>query len=282
MKNRLLAANIEYYRPTTIDEAVEQFFMLKKENKNPMYYSGGTEILTLGRLNLIQPGAVIDIKAIKETLSHEFYQDHFIFGASLPLTYIEEKNVFPLLTQTSVEIADHTARNKITLGGNLCGEIFYREVVLPFLLCDCKVAVAGKDGLKTLPIAQIFNKTFQLEAGQFLVQLFIDKKYLSLPFITIKKRQQWETGYPLLTVASIEVNHQIRFAFSGLCPFPFRSQRMETELNKTNLPVEKRIDNAIEHIPTPILHDLEGSKEFRLFVLRNILTDIILEMEGKR
>src|SRR3954465_314260 len=120
----MLAANIEYYRPTTMNEAVEQFFTLKKENKDPMYYSGGTEILTLGRLNLIQPGAVIDIKVIKETLSHEFHQDHFIFGASLPLTYIEESNVFPLLTQTSIGIADHTARNKITLGGNLCGEIF--------------------------------------------------------------------------------------------------------------------------------------------------------------
>ncbi|MEH7180146.1 FAD binding domain-containing protein [Neobacillus vireti] len=278
----MLAANIEYHRPTTINEAVEQFFMLKKENKYPMYYSGGTEILTLGRLNFIQTGAVIDIKAIKETLSHEFDQDHFIFGASLPLTYIEESNIFPLLTQTSVGIADHTARNKITLGGNLCGVIFYREAILPFLLCDCQVVVAGKDGLKTLPIQQIFNKTFQLEEGQFLVQLFVEKKYLSLPFVTIKKRQQWDTGYPLLTVACIQVDHQIRFAFSGLYPYPFRSQRVETELNKTNLPVEKRIDNAIAQLPTPILHDLEGSKEFRLFVLRNTLTDMILEMEGRK
>ncbi|MEH7272481.1 FAD binding domain-containing protein [Neobacillus vireti] len=278
----MLAANIEYYRPTTINEAMEQFFLLKKENKYPMYYSGGTEILTLGRLNLIQPGAVIDIKAIKETLSHEFYQDHFVFGASLPLTYIEEKNIFPLLTQTSMGIADHTARNKITLGGNLCGEIFYREAVLPFLLCDSEVVLAGKEGQKIFPIQEIFNKTFQLEEGQFLVQLFIEKKYLSLPFVTIKKRQQWETGYPLITLACIKVENQLRFAFSGLCPFPFRSQRVETELNKTNLPVEKRIDNAIAQLPTPILHDLEGSKEFRLFVLRNTLTDMILEMEGRK
>ncbi|NYE08691.1 CO/xanthine dehydrogenase FAD-binding subunit [Bacillus niacini] len=277
----MLAGNIEYYQPSTVNEAVEQFFILKKENKLPMYYAGGTEILTLGRLNIIHPGAIIDIKAIKETLSHESYQEHFIFGASLPLTYIEEKNIFPLLTQTSMEIADHTARNKITIGGNVCGNIFYREAVLPFLLCDSTVVVAGKEGQKTHPIQDIFNKTFQFEEGQFLIQLLIEKKYLTLPFITIKKRQQWETGYPLITVACIKIENQLRFAFSGLCPFPFRSQKVETELNNTLLPKEERINHAIEQLPTPVLNDVEGSKEYRLFVLRNTLKEMIVEMEEK-
>jgi CO/xanthine dehydrogenase FAD-binding subunit len=277
----MLAGNIEYYQPSTVNEAVEQFFILKKENKLPMYYAGGTEILTLGRLNIIHPGAIIDIKAIKETLSHESYQEHFIFGASLPLTYIEEKNIFPLLTQTSMEIADHTARNKITIGGNVCGNIFYREAVLPFLLCDSTVVVAGKEGQKTHPIQDIFNKTFQFEEGQLLVQLLIEKKYLTLPFITIKKRQQWETGYPLITVACIKIENQLRFAFSGLCPFPFRSQKVETELNNTLLPIEERINHAIEQLPTPVLNDVEGSKEYRLFVLRNTLKEMIVEMEEK-
>ncbi|MHC0038552.1 FAD binding domain-containing protein [Pseudoneobacillus sp. C159] len=277
----MLAANIEYYKPMTIEEAVEQFSRLIKENKYPMYYGGGTEILTLGRLNLIQPGAVIDIKAIKETLAHEFHHENFIFGANLPLTYIEEKNTFPLLTQTSIGIADHTARNKITLGGNLLGKIFYREAILPFLICDSKAVIAGYNGQKTFPILQIFNETIQLEEGQFLVQLFIEKKYLTLPFVVLKIRQQWETGYPLLTVASMKVENQLRFAFSGLCPFPFRSQEVEAELNKTFLPIEKRIENAIEHLPSPVLDDLEGSKEYRLFVLRNTLIEIINELEGK-
>ncbi len=265
----------------TIKEALETFYFLKAKNKRPIYYAGGTEIITLGRLNLVETDALIDIKDLKECQSFEFNEGYLISGAALSLTHIEEKNLFPLLSKSSMEIADRTARNKITLGGNLCGQIFYREAVLPFLLCDSQVIVAGYNGVEAFPIEQIFNQTLQLQDGQLLVQLLTEKKYINLPYISTKKRQQWDTGYPLLTIASIKSDNQLRFAFSGLCPFPFRSKQMEAELNNTNLSVEERIQKAIQFIPGEVLDDVEGSKEYRLFVLRNTLEEIILEMEGR-
>ncbi|WP_178076322.1 FAD binding domain-containing protein, partial [Pseudomonas sp. 2822-15] len=78
---------------------------------------------------------------------------------------------FPLLTKTSKDVADHTARTKITLGGNICGNIFYREVVLPFLLTDSQVIIAGPKGYRTESINHIFNQVLQLERGEFLVQI---------------------------------------------------------------------------------------------------------------
>ncbi|MFD2443913.1 FAD binding domain-containing protein [Bacillus sp. CGMCC 1.16607] len=277
----MLSINTEYYKPQNIKEATELFFSLKAEDKRPIYYSGGTEILTLERLNLIQAGALIDIKGIPECTTFEIRDNLLILGSALPLTSIEEKNLFPLLTKTSMGIADRTARNKITLGGNICGIIFYREAVLPFLLTNSFVKIADTNGEQQVPIHDVFNQTLQLKEGQFLTQVLTEKVDLQLPFISVKKRQQWETGYPLLTIASMKKENQLRFAFSGLCPFPFRSSQMEAELNKTEVPVEERITKAIEHIPHPILDDLEGSKDYRLFVLRNTLTDIFFEMEGK-
>ncbi|MEH7251868.1 FAD binding domain-containing protein [Neobacillus niacini] len=277
----MLSANIEYFKPATIEEAVELFLLLKSEKKHPLYYGGGTEILTLGRLNLIETEAIIDIKGIRECLSFHFNQDSLITGAALSLTNIEDKNFFPLLTAASMGVADHTARNKITLGGNICGQIFYREAVLPFLLCDSKVVIAGGNGIQTFAINEIFNQTLQLEEGHFLLQLLTDKKYMNLPFVCIKKRQQWETGYPLLTIAAIKIEQQLRFAFSGLCPFPFRSKRLEEELNKISLSIEERINNALPYIPKSVLDDVEGSKDYRLFVLRNTLKDIMMDLEGR-
>ncbi|PGL69871.1 FAD binding domain-containing protein [Bacillus sp. AFS055030] len=277
----MLSSNIEYFKPATIKEALELFYFLKANNKRPIYYSGGTEILTLGRLNLVETDSLIDIKDLKECQLLEVNQDYLITGASITLTEIEEKNLFPLLSKTSMEIADRTARNKITLGGNLCGQIFYREAILPFLLCDSQVIVAGYNGLEAFPIEQIFNQTLQLQDGQLLIQLVTEKKYMNLPNMSIKIRQQWDTGYPLLTIASIKLDNQLRFAFSGLCPFPFRSKQMETELNNTNSSVEERIQKAIQFIPGEILDDVEGSKEYRLFVLKNTLEKIMIEMEGR-
>lgn len=277
----LLSSNIDYYKPTTIKEALELFYFLKAKNKRPIYYAGGTEIITLSRLNLVETDALIDIKELKECQLFEFNETYLISGAVISLTEIEEKNLFPLLSKTSMEIADRTARNKITLGGNLCGQIFYREAILPFLLCDSQVVVAGYNGVEAFPINQIFNQNLQLQDGQILIQLLTEKKYINLPFMSIKKRQQWDTGYPLLTIASIKSDNQLRFAFSGLCPFPFRSKQMEAELNNTNLSVEERIQKAIQFIPGEVLDDVEGSKEFRLFVLKNTVEEIMNAMEGR-
>ncbi|MEH7347788.1 FAD binding domain-containing protein [Gottfriedia acidiceleris] len=277
----MLSSNIEYYKPMTIKEALETFYFLKAKNKRPIYYAGGTEIITLGRLNLVETDALIDIKDLSECQLFEFNEDYLISGAVISLTEIEEKNLFPLLSKASMEIADRTARNKITLGGNLCGQIFYREAVLPFLLCDSQVIVAGFNGIEAFKIEQIFNQNFQLQDGQFLIQLLTDKKYINLPYICIKKRQQWDTGYPLLTIASIKTDNLLRFAFSGLCPFPFRSKQMEVELNNTNLSIEERIQKALQFIPGEVLDDVEGSKEYRLFVLKNTIEEIMIDMEGR-
>ena len=270
----------EYYRAASIQEAIQLFYQLRQENKYPMYYSGGTEIITLKRVNIIQPGAIIDIKGIPECHTHELNEQFLITGAALPLTLLENLNFFPLLTKTARGVADHTARNKITLGGNICGQIFYREAVLPFFLADSYVLIAGYDGIKSMPIHTIFNQNLHLEEGQFLLQLMTEKIYLDLPYFVLKRRQQWESGYPLITFAAMKKDQQIRVAFSGLCPFPFRSEKVESELNNSQLPFEERINRAIIHLPSPILDDVEGSKEYRIFVLKQTLFDILMELEG--
>ncbi|MGG3889800.1 FAD binding domain-containing protein [Metabacillus fastidiosus] len=276
----MLSTNPEYYKPASIDEAVELYSSLKEKEKKPVYYSGGTEILTLGRLNLVDAGALIDLKNIPECLAHEKNEKELITGSCLTLTEVEEKNYFPLLTAASSEVADRTARNKITLGGNICGRIFYREAVLPFLLADSDVHIASTEGVKTYPILSVFDESLQLKEGQFLTGISTDVHYLSLPYIHIKRRKQWETGYPLLTAACLKINGQLRFAFSGLCPFPFRSFEMEMELNR-NIANEEKVRNTISYVPSPILDDVEGSRAYRLFVLKNILLDILREMEER-
>ncbi|WP_066288050.1 FAD binding domain-containing protein [Bacillus sp. FJAT-29937] len=275
------AIDVEYYQPRSLQEAIEIFYQLSQEQKQPMYYAGGTEIITFRRLNLVSPGAIIDIKGIPECKVFEV-NDNFLFtGAGVSLTFIADNNHFPLLSKTSRGVADHTARNKITIGGNICGQIFYREAVLPFLLTDSYIVTAGYEGVKSLPIHQVFNQSLSLNEGQFLVQLMTEKSYLELPHLTIKKRQQWETGYPLITFAAIKKDDEMRIAFSGLCPFPFRSLEVERELNNKSVPFDERINNSIKYLPSPILSDVEGSKEYRLFVYKNTLMDILIELEGK-
>lgn len=276
----MISYDFEYYKPLTLEEALQLFQELKRQEKDPIFFSGGTEIITLGRLNQVRTGAVIDIKDIPECCVLERNQQSLIIGAANTLTTIEESHLFPLLSKTVSEIADRTARNKITIGGNICGRIFYREAVLPFLLTGSQVVIASSEGNRTVPINEIFKGQLLLEPGELLVQIETKKNDLDLPFVSMKRRRQWDTGYPLITVAALKADRDIRVAISGLTHFPFRAIQMEAALNRTDLSFEQRAELAISHLKVPVLNDTEGSSDYRLFVLKNTLQDVLMELGG--
>jgi CO/xanthine dehydrogenase FAD-binding subunit len=271
----MLSFDFDYYKPVTLNEAVDLYQSMDRNGKKPMFISGGTELITLGRINLAYTEAVIDLKDIAESKVMQFEGEYLVFGSTLTLTKIEEANLFPLLTKTASEVADHTSRGKITLGGNICARIFYRETVLPFLLTDSLVRIVGPKGIKVAPINDIFQEQLQLKNSEFLVQIATDKRFIDAPFISIKRRQQWDTGYPLITVAALKVGEDVRVALSGLCQFPFRSKKVEAILNNREWTIEDRVGGALAKLPGPILNDVEGSSEYRLFVLRNLLHDVL-------
>jgi len=271
----VLPFDFDYYKPATLQEAIELYVSLHQQGKQPMFFLGGTELITLGRIDLLYTEAAIDLKNIPEAHVIHVTDNQLILGSALTLTKIEEANIYPLLTKTVSEVADHTARGKITLGGNICAQIFYREAVLPFLLADSQVILAGPEGIRNVPINDIFHEDLKLNPGEVLVQLVTDKRAIEAPYISIKRRQQWETGYPLITIAGLAINNRIRIAISGLCPFPFRSLEVEGLLNNRQISMEERIGKAIEILPQPILDDVEGSADYRLFVLKNLMFDVM-------
>lgn len=277
----MISYDFEYYKPHTIEEATQLYVNLKSQGKKPTYFCGGTEIITLGRVNRIVTGAVIDIKGILDCHVLKLEENQLTIGAANTLTKVNESNYFPLLSKTIIEIADHTARNKITLGGNICANIIYREAVLPLLLTDSKVVIAGPTGVKVVFIHEVFQQQFQLNEGEFIVQVKIDRSYFDLPYVSVKKRRQWDIGYPLITVSAIKIDGQIRIAFSGLCSYPFRSEKIEMDINNRQLSPQARIDQVINDLPNPILEDVHGSAQYRIFVLRNTLSDILNVFEGE-
>jgi CO/xanthine dehydrogenase FAD-binding subunit len=272
--------DFEYYHPSTIEEAVRLFRTLDADGKHPIYYSGGTEIITLARLGQIEMGAVIDIKGISECRVYGFREQDLVIGSSVTLTLLSEVPEFPLLGVTGSRVADHTARNKITIGGNICGEIMYREAVLPLLLAESRVAIAGSNGVRTVPILDVFRQRLLLGRGEWLVQIITDQRMLHLPFFSVKKRKLDIIDYPLLTLSALKTGDFIRVAFSGLSSYPFRSAEVEDILNDRNSPPEERIQRAIQKLPAPVLDDWLGSADYRIFVLKNTLADMFAALEG--
>lgn len=274
----MIPFDFAYYQPNTIEEAVSMYQHLIKKGEKPLYYSGGTEIISMARLNQVYMDAVIDIKKIPECNVLSFRENDYIIGAAKTIVDIEEDYSFPLLADCAGELADHTTRTKITIGGNICGEIYYREGVLPFLLCDSEVVIGGAEGARTVPIEDVFQKRLHLQEGEFLIQIKTEKKYLSFPYVSIKKRKYELIDYPLVKVVAVLVNGEIRVAFTGVCDYPFRSKEIENIINNPLISRQDKILKAIQSMP-PILDDILGSAEYRKFVLGLAMEEVFQKLE---
>ncbi|MDR7857164.1 FAD binding domain-containing protein [Tissierella sp.] len=270
----MIPFDFEYYKPETLDEAINLFNRLESDGKKPIYYGGGTEFISMARMNNRYTEAVVDIKAIPECNIYKIIKNELVLGSAITLTQIAEENLFPLLSMTVQRIADHTIQGKITLGGNLLGTIIYKEALLPLLLSNSEILLANKDGKKRVSLDSICNKGIQLEKGTMIVQVIINKKFLSMPYLHMKRTKNEKIDYPLLTIAALKDNDKISIAFSGLCEYPIRSTQIEDILNDNSYSIDNRINKIIQNLPYELLNDISGSSEYRKFVLKGTLLEV--------
>ncbi|MNW46707.1 Carbon monoxide dehydrogenase medium chain [compost metagenome] len=275
----MIPFDFEYYQPNSVEEAIQTIHLMADGGQRYMFYNGGTEFITFARLNQIVVDAVIDIKQIPECNVLQIHEGQAVIGAAVTLNKIISSGLFPLLGEVVKRVADHTSRNKITIGGNISSQLMYREGILPLLLCDAKVKLNGRKGETVIPLNDVFQKEMKLEQDQFLVQILVEKDFLELPFVAWKKTKMTKVGYPIVSIAALVKHHFIRLAFSGVCEYPFRSTEVEALLNDPSLPVEERIHRITTYLPSPIIEDTQGSDAYREFVLKNALRETIEALE---
>ncbi|OCT15281.1 xanthine dehydrogenase [Paenibacillus pectinilyticus] len=276
----MISYDFDYYKPTTYQEAVHIYQQAEANGQEPLYYAGGTEIISMARLMQLRTGAVIDIKAVPECNVLHIYGEQLVIGAAITLTTLSESPIFPLLADTARRIADHTNRNKITVGGNLCGKFIYREALLPFLLADSQVVLMGPNGIRHVSVHQVLNGQPQLAKGELVLQILTDKRVIDLPYFTVKKTKMEKIDYPIVRISALRTKEGIRIAFSGVSAVPFRSRMIEDILNEVSLPLEERIERIIRIWPFPILNDILSSAAYRTFVLRNTIIETVAALEG--
>lgn len=278
----MICFDFVYCRPSTLKEAADACVQLQKENKSPLYYGGGSEIITMCRVGAIRPSAVIDIKNIPECNRLSSDGERIHIGAACTLNQIKSSGLFPLLALACGRIADHTNQNRITLGGNLCGSIIYRETSLPLLASDAEVTLFGPRGERTIPLCGVFNGKLCPADGEFAVQVHVPAWAANTPHFHVKKTACEKIDYPLVSVAALAKDNFLRVAFSGVCPAPFRSAQIEQTLNNRALPISGRAKKALSQLPAPPHTDTEASGEYRAFVLENTLKEILEKWENDK
>ncbi|MFQ6030337.1 MAG: FAD binding domain-containing protein, partial [Dehalococcoidia bacterium] len=111
------------HEPTSIDEACE---LLREHGDTAHLYAGGTELLTLLKLGLVNCANLINLKAIPglDYVRYEESTGWLHLGALATHREVEQSQVvlehFPVLAQMEQNVANVRVRNVGTVAGNLC------------------------------------------------------------------------------------------------------------------------------------------------------------------
>lgn len=278
----MISFDFSYDQPTSIDEAINRFRELHSQQKTIAYYAGGTEFISRARKNELHVDAVIDLKQIPDCNVLKVEQEQIIIGATTTLTDIANTNFFPLLSKVILQIATQTERNKITIGGNLTSHLPYREAMLPLLLAEAQVSVAGLNGTKTLQMKDIFKNGMQLKNDEFIVQIIVDQQFAKYPYFNSKQTKQSRINYPIVSLAALKMNNQIRVACSGVCQFPFQLESFEAETSDSPTKLKEKIKQVTTRLPAPMLDDQHASAAYREFVFNNALTGILEKVRSNQ
>lgn len=260
----MIAYNLDYYKPETTEEAYECMKSLKAEKINVLYYSGGTEVITNLRKGAIKADAVIDLKGIYEMSEILVEDEYILIGANVPLNVMIEHNELQNIKPILNKIADHTVRNALTIGGNICGKLPFREAVLPLLAMNARVKWIDESGIKASLLRDVFDKRLKLPPNAFLYQIMIPKK-ANGKMVSKRMEAHTEVDYPILHVVMNISGSEVFIGLSGFASFPIYQIVSRNEYDQWSDPVES-IASIFEK---DAKSDERASGEYRSHLLRS-------------
>jgi CO/xanthine dehydrogenase FAD-binding subunit len=288
----MIPFDIDYIRVDSIEEALAAYTDSERNGGTVRFLGGGTELITMARSGRLVFDTVIDLKHIPELL--QFEPDGRRFGAAVRLTDLADHRaaeVCPLLALSARGVADRTIRNAITLGGNICGVLPYRETVLPLLLFEASVTTAGPGGVATQPIVGRFDKRLRLDPGEFVVSVELPPGASNAGFYA-RRTQDSRVDYPLVTICMAETDGAVRLAVGGVFGYPLRCTAAEDRLNDllgvgqvgrdtVAQAVDGAVQTMIECAGSKPRTDSRASGEYRTELLRQVLTDGVERLRGE-
>jgi CO/xanthine dehydrogenase FAD-binding subunit len=287
----MIARDLRFVQPTTVAEALSAWAEAKKRAERPVWMGGGTELVTQGRDGKLNGDVLIDTKRITgcSEVREDAERSEVIIGSAVRLSHLP---AIPLLLCCAAGVADRTVRNSITLGGNICGMLAYREAALPFLLLGGRVELAGPEGNRIVPLHDVFNKRLQKQEEEIVLSFRIDADIIATlggetmrgsrsygPVIAgghgeeggwfyCRRTQEPRVDYPVVTVAMAIVRGTIRIAHTGAYGYPVRAEATEAMLSQAYRSSGSSfsravVEEAVDAESRTFKSDFRASREYR-------------------
>ncbi len=284
----MIPNDIEFLQAETLDDAVTAWREAHNAGRRVRYFGGGTELITGARERSGEFDVLIDLKRIPETTA--WAPEQGAFGAATRLSALADQKDVPLLAAAARGVADRTVRTSVTLGGNLCSMLPYRETALPLLLFDAELDLYGTNGPRRVPATATFSKRLHLEKGELVVSVRLRASAnrqatgtAGAPWFYGRRTRDSRVDYPVVTLCAVRASGEIRVAVGGAYGYPVRSPEAEAALNGTAGEPTRRaaayLDALVAAAGTTMGNDMRASGEYRRHLLSLLLTRAVSQLE---
>jgi len=164
----------EYERPSSLRAALEA---LSKHGGKAKLLAGGHSLVPMLNLRLIAPGRLIDVSRLAELQYIQEETGQLRIGALTTHNAILRSSAVaagcPIMTEAYAHVANHSIRNRGTLGGNLCHNDPAFEMPLVVSLLGGTMVARSARSSRTITAAKFFKAPFEtdLAADEMLVEV---------------------------------------------------------------------------------------------------------------
>jgi carbon-monoxide dehydrogenase medium subunit len=162
----VIPAAFEYERAESVDEAID---LLGRFGDEAKLLAGGQSLLSLMKLRLAFPTALVDIGRIGELSYVREDGDRIAIGAMATHEEVHRSELVeeacPLLAHAAGEVGDPQVRHVGTIGGSVAHADPASDVPTVLLVLEAELAVRGPGGERTVPAMQFFKGTFEPDLG---------------------------------------------------------------------------------------------------------------------
>jgi aerobic carbon-monoxide dehydrogenase medium subunit len=161
----MLLAEVEYARPTTVDDAVR----LLGAHDGARALAGGQTLTNVMKARAAAPDVLVDLNRLEElrTISHG--DGGIEIGSMVTLSELvrssEVADGRPILATVAAQIADVQVRNRGTIGGNICSNDPTNHLPPLVSALGATMTIRGESGERTVPADEFFLGVYMTAVG---------------------------------------------------------------------------------------------------------------------
>jgi carbon-monoxide dehydrogenase medium subunit len=162
----MLLREVEYARPSSVDEAVR----LLASHEGARALAGGQTLVSVMKARAASPDVVVDLNRLDDLRTIAVSGGTLELGAMATYTQIigsSEVDVSrPILAEVAAQIADVQVRNRGTIGGNVCSNDPTNHLPPLLVALGASMTIRGADGDRTVPAEEFFLGVYMTVVGE--------------------------------------------------------------------------------------------------------------------